>query len=558
MKKFRRMMALLLAMTMVLSIALPAMAADTNKITITGGKKGHTYTAYQIFSGDVDTKGTDVETDDELTNIQWGDGVTTAWINGRLAATVAESLTNEASAVALAKELDAKPNTNLATAKGSSGALAEDGNAEITGLPEGYYLVVDTAGEDVADENDVYSAYIVKLVKDVTVASKSSVPTLDKDIIQTTDNSKTGAETNVEADDYNIGDTVTYELTGTLPSTYDSYGWYKYIFHDTISKGLSVDVSKIKVYKDSVSEANDITEKFTITPTTNIDGKADTAAITISNNDLKNETTGVAGLTASSKIIVRYDAVVTTDAVIGSAGNKNEAYLEFSNNPNNGGEGDTSETPHDEVLVFIYELDVTKVDGSNSDLKLRDAQFVLKATSGEHNGKYVKLDANHKISGWLNDKPVKKTAAAADGKFTDAEITAAAAEGVLISNAGGLFDIKGLDAGNYELEEIEAPAGYNKLDSAIDITITATITGTNTTTHDTVTPSLDALKITADDTTKDGVTTSGTVAATVENNSGTTLPETGGIGTTLFYMIGAALVIGAGVLLVTRRRMNVQ
>ena len=552
MKHMRKIIALVIAMVMMAAMVVPTMAADGKSITITGGKKGHTYTAYQILTGTVDGN--------ELKNIQWGDGVTSGWINGRIAAAFAKTLTDEAAAKALAKDLD-HPD-NLVADKGHAVTLEADGTVQITGLDEGYYLVVDTVKDEdeskVADENDVYSAYIIKVVKDATAASKSSIPSLDKDIITTVNNSKTGEETHVEAADYNIGDTVTYELSGTLPDNYDSYDWYKYEFVDTISKGLSVDVSKIKVYKDSVSTANDITDKFSITPTTNIDGTEDTSEIKITCADLKDDTNGVDGLTSTSKIIVRFDAVVTKDALIGSTGNKNEAYLTFSNNPNNGGEGDTTNTPPDEVLVFIYELDVTKVDGSNTELKLGDAQFVLKATSGEHNGKYVKLDSNHKISGWLDTKPAEKTAAAADGKFTAAEITAAAADGVLISSANGLFDIKGLDAGNYELEEIKAPSGYNKLPNAITIVVEATLTGSDSATHDQVEPALTKLEITANGTKTEGNVTTGIVATTVENNSGSTLPETGGIGTTLFYVVGSILVLGAAVLLVTRRRVNAQ
>ena len=178
------------------------------------------------------------------------------------------------------------------------------------------------------------------------------------------------------------------------------------------------------------------------------------------------------------------------------------------------------------------------------------AQFVLKATDGDHNGKYVKLDANGKISGWLDTKPSEVE--------DNADVAAAAADGVLITAADtGLVNIKGLDAGTYELEEIKAPAGYNKLSAPITLTVAATITGTDTSTHDTVDPALETLNIKVGNKSAEaGNISTGVVTTKIENNKGTTLPTTGGIGTTIFYVLGSILVLGAVILLVTRRRMS--
>ena len=143
MKKFRRMMALLLAMTMVLSMGITAFAAPktNNKLTINGAKKGHTYTAYQVLSGELKTETVEGETTESLTGIQWGTGVSDAFKTAKgNAAEFAEKLTDEAAAKALAKEL-ATGTGNLGTAAGSATATA-DGTVEITPLADGYYVII--------------------------------------------------------------------------------------------------------------------------------------------------------------------------------------------------------------------------------------------------------------------------------------------------------------------------------------------------------------------------------------------------------------------------------
>lgn len=182
--------------------------------------------------------------------------------------------------------------------------------------------------------------------------------------------------------------------------------------------------------------------------------------------------------------------------------------------------------------------------------KLAGAQFVLKATDGEHSGKYVQIDAaTGKVTGWLEAKPAEVATVPSTGNT-----------GVLVSDANGLFKVIGLDAGKYELEEIKAPAGYNLLASAIQLEITSTIKGSATATHDKDTPALTALNLAVkvgDTTTNSaGVLSTGVIGTDVVNNSGAVLPSTGGVGTTIFYVVGSILVVAAGVLLITKKRMS--
>ncbi|MDY3286908.1 MAG: SpaA isopeptide-forming pilin-related protein, partial [Eubacteriales bacterium] len=211
-------------------------------------------------------------------------------------------------------------------------------------------------------------------------------------------------------------------------------------------------------------------------------------------------------------------------------------YLEYSNNPNQTGTGttETGKTPEDEVLVFTYELDVTKVDGQNADTKLSGAEFVL-LNSDKRKAAVV---ADGKITGWAD-------VTTADGKTTYP------AGSTLTSGVDGKFVIAGLDAGSYYLVETKAPAGYNLLKNPIKVTIAATLDKTENN------PALTALTISVDGgAAKDGNLTSGAVETNVENNQGATLPETGGAGTTAFYIIGGCLVLAAAVLLVTKKRMS--
>ena len=302
------------------------------------------------------------------------------------------------------------------------------------------------------------------------------------------------------------------------------------MFHDTLQNTLKYN-GDVKVYVQNGETKTEIITGFTVDPSTAATAGGGTLTVTFDN--LKT----VTSVSATSKIIVEYTAELLSTAVIGNGGNKNEVYLEYSNNPNQTGEGtpSTSNTPKDEVLVFTYELDVTKVDGQKPETKLANAEFVL---LNSDKTKVAKVTAG-KFVEWV------AVPAAVDGKITYPEGT------TLTSGTDGKFVIAGLDAGSYFLRETKAPVGYNLLNDDIAVVITATLDKSENK------PALTALTIKIDSgEAVNGDLNSGIVSTDVKNNSGATLPETGGIGTTIFYVLGGVLVLAAVVLLVTKKRMS--
>ena len=522
MKHARKLACLLLALVMVFALATTAFAA-TVTVPSNGILENHTFTAYQIFSGR--------EEEGKLSDVQWGSGIgSDAFLNALKADTTYGNLfTDCTDAAGVAKVLgDNNSNTGLAnkvaelayankTANGTTLTAGE------TTLADGYYLVVDTTAN--VGEGGAYNKALLQVVGTINITVKTDAPTVEKKV----------KEGNSYGDvaDCNIGDAVEFLLIGSVPDM-SRYDTYKYIFHDTLSAGLTAPAQgEIKVYlsADKVVDASDaeVTGSFTIT----VSGQK----ITVSCADLKT----VDGIANASYVIVKYSAVLNANAEIGLDGNTNTVKLEYSNKPDQSGSGDnnTGNTPEDKVIVFTYELDTTKVDGQDNTKKLKDAKFVLLNSAGTQVAKIT----NGKFDGWQN-----LPNAGADGKITWPDNT------VLTSGTNGLFKVTGLDEGTYKLREIAAPAGYNMRESDITVVITATTSPT----WDGVTPSaaLTNLAVTADDVAGTGNTSTGIAAITVANNAGSTLPETGGMGTTIFYVLGSILVLGAVVLLVTKKRMN--
>lgn len=411
----------------------------------------------------------------------------------------------------------AKAFANVAAKHLTSVSTAIAANASTVDLTAGYYLLVDTSAPG---EGDAMNSALLQVTNkgDITIEKKYEVPTVDKSV-KDTDN-QWG-----EAADWEIGSNVPFQLVGTLPTNFADYETYKYVFHDTLSTGLRYN-GDVKVYVQNGETKTEITTGFTVDPSEAATAGGGTLTVTFT--DLKT----VEGVTATSKIVVEYTAKLLSTAEIGKPGNKNEVYLEYSNNPNHTGEGTpTGNTPKDEVLVFTYELDVTKVDGQDAEKKLAKAEFVL---LNSDKSKAAKVTGG-KFVGWV-DVPAGTT---------------------LTSGADGKFAIAGLDAGSYYLRETKAPAGYNLLKNEISVTITATLDKSENN------PALTELKLSVKEdkegaaaTESNGVLDTGVVSTDIMNNSGAQLPETGGMGTTLFYVLGGILVLVAIILLVTRKRMS--
>ena len=506
MKHIKKLASLLLVLVMVFALATTAFAEETTySITINNSAKDHTYEAYQIFTGDL--SGT------TLSNIVWGSGVSEA---GQTAlgdaAAKAETLKTEADAKAFAKAVA----PYLTTAAGSANTVT-DGKYVISGLAAGYYLVKDQDGSLTGDA-DAYTEYIIKVVSDTTATPKSSVPTVEKKVKDTNDSTGVTSDWQDSAD-YDIGDSIPFQLKATLANNVSSYTTYKVVFHDTLSKGLTYN-NDAKVYIDGTE-----TNGFTVTATVNADG---TTTLTVSCDDVK-----ALGAGNSSVITVEYTAKLNENAVLGSAGNPNEVYLEYSNNPNKSenGNNETGETPKDVVIVFTYKTIINKVDSENK--PLTGAAFKL-------------------------EKLIKGKDGAADTWTTVKEFT--------VDETTTSFTFSGLDDGQYKLTETKTPAGYNTIDPIYFV-----IEATHDETADA--PTLKTLNAYLTDANgnkqtemKDGESvnidlgtvdlTAGSITTTVVNKSGSELPSTGGIGTTIFYVLGGVLVLAAVVLLVTKKRMS--
>ena len=579
MKKARKLTAVLLSLVMLLALAVPAFAADTYSITIRNDKEGHTYEAYQIFAGTVSS---DAATDGEtggpmLGDITWGSGVNDASHAELLAALKADAtigalagMPDAADAAAVAAALDeANAETAAAFADVVSDYLAAaptgqtntmaDGNYIIQGLPAGYYLVKDQDGS-LQGEADTATDYIVQVLGNVTMEPKDSdIPTLEKKVAE----QGKGDEGKYDQDggygthyndvaDWNIGDRVPFKLIGSIPDM-DAYDTYQYIFHDTISAGLRLDMASFDVYVAQEKNQDPVALGWAEIPAANYELTETADGFTLAIANLKNFP--YVNEEGRKYILVFYDAWLNEDAVIGLDGNPNTAYLEFSNNPNGDGTGRTED---DKVIVFTYELDGTKVDGETR-AALQNAQFVL--LNGAKSEAAMVVDG--KVTGWVK---VGSEAAAAEEQIPETYEEWVERYGdqnvIFTSAADGTFKIAGLDDGTYYLREIQAPNGYNLLEADVKLDIAATTANGQEWDGDPAT-ALRGLNMTFNvvdaeevPTEVEGVLVGGTVGITVENNQGATLPETGGMGTTLFYIIGGLLVVGAGILLVVRIRMK--
>ena len=527
MKMTKKLLALALALVMVLTLTGAALAA-TVTIPTEGILKDHTFTAYQVFSG-TESKGI-------LSDVQWGSG-----INSDAFLAALKTLTVGEQTVSLFEGCtDAKSVADVLTTNNSNNALANavaklayankkgDGtalNVPTTDLASGYYLVVDTTAH--VGAGGAYNTALLQVVGNINITVKTDVPTFEKKVKEDDKYNQDGGYGTGYNDvaDYNMGDAVPFHLIGSVPDM-SRYDTYKYIFHDTLSTGLTApNNTDIKVYRsnDRIIDAGDtdVTSSFSIT----VNGQSITASI----DNLK----GISDIQKGQYIIVEYSAVLNQSAVIGLNGNLNTGYLEYSNKPDQSGSGDTNHTgntPEDKVIVFTYELDTTKVDGKDNNQKLKDAEFKLKNAAG----KWAIVNSDNKVTSW------------ADTEEGGSKLT---------SDTNGLFKVIGLDAGTYYLKETKAPAGYNLLTNEITVAITANTANGQTWTDGDAAKALTALSVTAAGEAGTGATT-GIAGITIANNKGATLPTTGGMGTTLFYVLGSVLVIGAVVLLVSKKRMS--
>ncbi len=501
MKYMKKFMALLAVLTLALTMAVPAFAETTTptKYTITINNGTGNYAAYQIFKGDLHEK--------TLSNIEWGDNVTD---EGRTkfgnAADKAKTITTEADAKAFAVEV----------AKYLTDPAAGTGTDSITVSGPGYYLIKNTS----VGEGEVFTDYILRVVGDVTVNPKSGKPTLDKQIRH----NETGLWGVVG--DNQIGDTVEFRTLTTVPIV-SGYTQYKYVIHDEMSAGLT---SNVRSNEDVTIKVNDETVLDKKYYTVTVDGtNANKFTVTVDVLNAIKDGKMVEGNT----LYTYYTGILNEKAKVYNDGKQdNKAYLEYSNNPHDN--TTTNKTPEKVVYDWTFKMGVKKVDGADG-TPLTDAKFVLSkngncslGTIGDDGTPSTTTDLINLIEN-------------SDGSYT---VAPAGYNGSVVNvMTAGDITINGLDdATVYYLYETKAPAGYNRLTAAVRFEITATYSdaGNNCT------------SVTA--TVNNDVQSS--VSVNVRNNKGSTLPSTGGIGTTLFYVIGGGLMAVAAVLLVTKKRMN--
>lgn len=503
-KAMKKLMAALLAVAMVCAMAIPAFADGSSststaaviKYTITAPHNGHTYEIYQIFTGDYDAHQPSM-----LANIKWGkNGTGTA--GEAVEQTVLDALSKVASYTSDRDKLDVID--KYVTLTNPVETITNGGSVEVVG---GYYLIKDKDGS--VPSSETYTPYIVSVVGNVTINPKSSaVPEFKKKLKDTNDSTGDVSDWQDSAD-YDIGDDIPFRLQGTVPADYDSYSKYYYAFHDKEEKGLTFDPSTVKVYLGD--ENGKIIPDTDYKVLTKKDGTTSDNDCTfeIVFDDLKK----VTGVTANSIITVTYKSQLNENAVLGAHGNVNKAKLEYSNNPRGDGKG---ETPWDNVIVFTYKVVVNKVDQDNHPLEGAEFTLTKKIAGGTEVVKTMTIDGSDK----------------------------------------SLFTLSGLDDGEYTLTETVTPANYNTI-SPITFTVNATheIEWDSISTRDNVLTSLTGDKKVGE-ITFDVDKTAGSLSTNVINNIGTTLPGTGGIGTTIFYVIGGGLMVAAAILLITKKRME--
>lgn len=523
MKRMKTFLTVLVSFVMLLVFSNTAFAANTVNVTVPDDMTDHTFVAYQIFTG------TQADGQKALGDVAWGTGIDSANFLKALKEdkTIGSSFASCSTAADVANVLkdftDSSNEANIVAklALANKTATSTTLTAGKNELASGYYLIVDTT--DVDNQDKVANAALLQVTNNIKIQKKTDKPSVEKKVKENTKYNQDGGFGTSYNDvaDYNIGDKVPFKLIGSIPDM-THYESYSYTFHDSFSAGLTFN-NDVTVY---LSDDKAGTNKIDVT--SNFKTASESGKFTVNCANLK----AIENINNYKYILVEYTATLNENAVIGLDGNPNTVYLTYSNKPDQSGEGkpEKGETPKDTVIVFTYELDTTKVDGETKET-LKDAEFKLKNSAG----KWVIVNSDGKVTGWTD---------------TESEGT------TLKSDANGLFKVIGLDAGEYSLKETKAPSGYNLLANEIKLTITAsTNNGQNWTDAD-AKKALTALTITVGDNTTNGNLENGTVGVTIENNKGTVLPATGGLGTTMFYTIGGLLMLATAILLITKRRMN--
>lgn len=396
-----------------------------------------------------------------------------------------------------------------ATATVSADASNDKYTATFAGLDYGYYVVA-VPGATLANTSGQYATLVSVGRANVTADIKGDLPTVDKKV-------QVGS-TGKDVTDAKIGDTLTFTLTSTIPDM-SAYNTYTFNFKDTLSEGLTfgqVEFVKVEGVTDPLTVGTD----YTVTTPTASDN-----TLAVAMKDFKAKQQANAG----KKITVTYTATLNENAVVGGHGNTNSATIQYSNNPSTDG---TGESEPSKVRVFTYGFTVDKYTGGSYDdtaTRLAGAEFTL-AHKGGTAISFVQVNA-----GSATANAVYRVAKAGETGTT-----------TITTPENGKVDFQGLKNGEYTLTETEAPAGYNKLASAIGVKVDGRNDGTdNTDATVTITYNNDNGSVYGEH------ASNGVIP--VRNKSGVTLPGTGGMGTIAFTVIGV-LVIALGVAWTLKRK----
>lgn len=497
----KKLTAILLALMLALSLGTAAFAAsgtaaDKNgKISVSNPIAGETYDYYRIF--DLESYDAENEAFVYTVNSAWADFIAQTTIKGVYVKV------DDQGYVTWAEGASAADFAKLALSYAKESGVAKtgtlDGSNHFTAenLVLGYYLVDSSTGALCALDTTQPSA---------TLREKNEEPE-DHKTVEEDSTGEYGA-----VNDADIGQTVNFKSTITVQE-----GAENYVMHDVMSAGLSWNGTVTVTYEgETVAAAN-----YTLIKPTEGTALADDCTFEVAFDNAY-----LATLTPGNTIVVAYSAVVNEGAVVAGSGNPNEVTLTY------GDKNSTNKTPVSKTITYTWSVDFFKftytgASESTQQKPLSGAKFTVYKTCTVENGKKTYADP---ITLVALGKNIYRVAVAGD---TDT-LTA------ITTDDTGRFTVQGLDADTYYLVENTAPKGYNKLEDAIPFVITQTKDDSgNVIAH---------------------VSIDNQVVETVEveNNSGAVLPSTGGIGTTVFYIVGSVLLLGAAVLLITKKRMGVE
>ncbi len=565
----KKLASLILAVIMVLSMTIAAFADEQYTITVQPQDKtnvslaGNTYYAYKVFDVTYDTerKAYAYTVAEEFINFEY-DGK-----SGKELISFVESMKDNSDALNAFAEsalIYAKSNKINCIAK-----KAETESVTIDVKEPGYYLVAGSATAE-GDQTVIAACALSTVAPSTTVNVKADAPSLEKKIIE---NDKP-----VDANNAAIGDTVHYQITSKVPNM-TGYEKYYFVVNDTLSAGLTFD----GIMADEIVEYPGLEVKIGNT------NKTIGVDYTVEASKNENGTTSIKIIfknfvqykdQVGADIVIDYTAVINENAVIGSEGNDNVAKLEYSNNPNVTPNGDPEnpdkpgpddpkgETPEDRVITYVTGVEIIKVDATNGD-RLVGAEFTINGEKvnkikviqdvfeESEDGTYYKLkDGTYTETAPTNDTldhyESETTYKKVSKPVVVEKVENVGVRGTVDNN--GVLHFDGLAAGEYTITEVVAPNGYNLLEEPIIITIGCEVPEEVTEENDKASWSYITTDNDGSTVANVGTDENGRIRLTVENNAGTLLPSTGGIGTTIFYAAGIILMAGAVFFIVRRKR----